>query len=110
MKQNGAKAIIQIHHGGVQSLLRLTPNGDVAGPSPITMKSYDETQPHDAREMTKTEILDTITAFGEATEQFKQDLTALRFMVQIIISFNNLYHLITIAEMMSGVQIDLNSH
>ena len=75
------------------------------------MKSYDETQPHDAREMTKTEILDTITAFGEATrEQFKQDLTALRFMVQIIISFNNLYHLITIAEMMSGVQIDLNSH
>lgn len=30
------------------------------------MKSYDETQPHDAREMTKTEILDTITAFGEA--------------------------------------------
>ena len=43
MKQNGAKAIIQIHHGGVQSLLRLTPNGDVVGPSPITMKSYDET-------------------------------------------------------------------
>ena len=69
MKQNGAKAIIQIHHGGVQSLLRLTPNGDVAGPSPITMKSYDETQPHDAREMTKTEILDTITAFGEATRR-----------------------------------------
>ena len=33
MKQNGAKAIIQIHHGGVQSLLRLTPNGDVLGPS-----------------------------------------------------------------------------
>ena len=111
MKQNGAKAIIQIHHGGVQSLLRLTPNGDVAGPSPITMKSYDETQPHDAREMTKTEILDTITAFGEATRRaIQQDLTALRFMVQIIISFNNLYHLITIAEMMSGVQIDLNSH
>ena len=74
------------------------------------MKSYDETQPHDAREMTKTEILDTITAFGKRhVEQFKQDLTALRFMVQIIISFNNLYHLITIAEMMSGVQIDLNS-
>ena len=49
MKQNGAKAIIQIHHGGVQSLLRLTPNGDVAGPSPITMKSYDETQPRCTR-------------------------------------------------------------
>ena len=80
------------------------------GPSPITMKSYDET-PHDAREMTKTEILDTITLSAKRhVEQFKQDLTALRFMVQIIISFNNLYHLITIAEMMSGVQIDLNSH
>ena len=75
------------------------------------MKSYDETRPHDAREMTKTEILDTITLSAKRhVEQFKQDLTALRFMVQIIISFNNLYHLITIAEMMSGVQIDLNSH
>ena len=33
------------------------------------MKSYDETRPHDAREMTKTEILDTITTFGEATRR-----------------------------------------
>ena len=69
-----------------------------------------EMKPHDAREMTKTEILDTIRLSAKRhVEQFKQDLTALRFMVQIIISFNNLYHLITIAEMMSGVQIDLNS-
>ena len=48
MKQNGAKAIIQIHHGGAITT-RLTPNGDVAGPSPITMKSYDETQPRCTR-------------------------------------------------------------
>ena len=66
---------------------------------------------HDAREMTKTEILTQLQLSAKRhVEQFKQDLTALRFMVQIIISFNNLYHLITIAEMMSGVQIDLNSH
>ena len=28
MKQNGAKAIIQIHHGGVQSLLHESSNDD----------------------------------------------------------------------------------
>ena len=40
-------------------------------------------RPHDAREMTKTEILDTIKLFGEAYMEAIQagDLTALRFMV-----------------------------
>ena len=69
MKQNGAKAVVQIHHGGAQSLPYLTPGGDVAGPSPITMQSFDESEPHDAREITQTEIAETITAFGEATKR-----------------------------------------
>ena len=29
MKKNGAKALVQIHHGGAQALANLTPNGDV---------------------------------------------------------------------------------
>ena len=29
MKKNGAKALVQIHHGGAQALPELTPNGDV---------------------------------------------------------------------------------
>ena len=41
MKKNGAKALVQIHHGGAQALANLTPNGDVVAPSPITLKAPD---------------------------------------------------------------------
>lgn len=69
MKEHGAKAILQIHHGGVQAIPRLTPGADSAGPSPITIQSFDETEPHDAREITESEIEETINAFGEATRR-----------------------------------------
>lgn len=69
MKENGAKAIVQIHHGGAQAIPRLTPNSDSAAPSPITMQSFDETEPHDSREITEDEIHETIKAFGEATRR-----------------------------------------
>lgn len=69
MKENGAKAIVQIHHGGAQALPKWTPNGDVAAPSPITMQSFDETEPHKAREMTNKEIEDAINKFGQATRR-----------------------------------------
>src|SRR5690625_233560 len=69
MKKNGAKAILQIHHGGVQAQPRLTPGRDSAGPSPITMQSFDETEPHHSREMTEEEIQETVKAFGEATRR-----------------------------------------
>ena len=69
MKKNGAKAVVQIHHGGAQSLPNLTPNGDVAAPSPISLKSFGEQEAHDAREITKEEIESTIKAFGEATRR-----------------------------------------
>lgn len=69
MKKNGAKAIVQIHHGGVQALPNLTPDGDVAGPSPISLKSFGQKEEHDAREMTSEEIEETIKAFGEATRR-----------------------------------------
>lgn len=69
MKENGAKAIVQIHHGGAQAIPRLTPNSDSIAPSPITMQSFDETEPHDSREITEGEIEDTIKAFGDATRR-----------------------------------------
>ena len=69
MKKNGAKAVVQIHHGGAQSLPNLTPDGDVAAPSPISLKSFGEQEEHHAREITEDEIETTIKAFGEATRR-----------------------------------------
>lgn len=69
MKKNGAKAIVQIHHGGAQALPNLTPQGDVVAPSPITLKSFGQQEPHEAREMTSDEIEQTIKDFGEATRR-----------------------------------------
>ncbi|GAB3058871.1 NADH-dependent flavin oxidoreductase [Salinicoccus sesuvii] len=69
MKENGAKAIMQIHHGGVQALPSQTATGESAGPSAITMQSFGEPEPHDARELTLDEIEETIKAFGEATRR-----------------------------------------
>ena len=69
MKKNGAKALVQIHHGGAQALDNLTPNGDVVAPSPITLKSFGQQHEHDAREITPKEIEQTIKDFGEATRR-----------------------------------------
>lgn len=56
MKKNGAKALVQIHHGGAQALANLTPNGDVVAPSPITLKSFGQQHEHDAREITPKKL------------------------------------------------------
>lgn len=69
MKKNGAKAIVQIHHGGAQALPELTPDGDVVAPSVISLKSFGQQEEHDAREMTAEEIEQTIRDFGEATRR-----------------------------------------
>lgn len=69
MKKNGAKALVQIHHGGAQALPNLTPGGDVVAPSPISLKSFGQKEEHDAREMTQEEIEQTIKDFGEATRR-----------------------------------------
>lgn len=69
MKKNGAKAIVQIHHGGAQALPELTPDGDVVAPSAISLKSFGQQEEHDAREMTADEIEQTIRDFGEATRR-----------------------------------------
>lgn len=69
MKKNGAKVIVQIHHGGAQALPELTPDGDVVAPSAISLKSFGQQEEHDAREMTAEEIEQTIRDFGEATRR-----------------------------------------
>ena len=69
MKKNGAKALVQIHHGGAQALPNLTPHGDVVAPSPVTLKSFGQTEEHAAREITPEEIEQTIKDFGEATRR-----------------------------------------
>ncbi|RIL72089.1 NADH-dependent flavin oxidoreductase [Staphylococcus devriesei] len=69
MKKNGAKALVQIHHGGAQALPNLTPNGDVVAPSPISLKSFGQQEEHQAREITSEEIEQTIKDFGEATRR-----------------------------------------
>ncbi|MUV38858.1 Fumarate reductase (quinol) [Lentibacillus sp. JNUCC-1] len=69
MKENGAKAVVQIHHGGAQALPYLTPNGDAAAPSPVTLRSFDEEAEHHAREISQDEIEETIKAFGAATRR-----------------------------------------
>lgn len=59
IKQGGAKAILQIHHGGYQSLPQF---GEVIAPSAI------DNDKHTARAMTTDEILAVIDGFGKATD------------------------------------------
>ncbi|PCF42008.1 NADH-dependent flavin oxidoreductase [Staphylococcus delphini] len=67
MKKGGAKAIVQIHHGGAKGLPEWVPNGDVKAPSPVSTVGFGHTEPHDAREMTAEEIDQMIKDFGKAT-------------------------------------------
>lgn len=64
IQKGGAKAVLQIHHGGRQSLKHLVPNGDVVSASEaITIeKNY-------ARALTLNEIEQVIKAYGEATRR-----------------------------------------
>ncbi|OOR93179.1 NADH-dependent flavin oxidoreductase [Moraxella caviae] len=60
IKQGGAKAILQIHHGGYQSLPDLV--GEVIAPSDV------DDGKHKARAMSVDEILAVIDGFGVATD------------------------------------------
>ncbi|QLK85743.1 NADH-dependent flavin oxidoreductase [Staphylococcus sp. 17KM0847] len=67
IKANGAKAVVQIHHGGVKALPHLVPNGEVKGPSAVETTGFGQKHPHAAREMTVDEIEQAIHDFGYAT-------------------------------------------
>lgn len=67
MKKNGAKALIQIHHGGAMSLPGLTPDGDVAAPSGVEVRGFGQKETHKARHLTVEEIEHSIESFARAT-------------------------------------------
>lgn len=58
IQSQGAKALLQLHHGGHQALRMLTGDCDVVAPSAT----------ENAREMSAEEVAETIAAFGRATE------------------------------------------
>lgn len=68
MKKNGAKALIQIHHGGAMSLPGLTPTGEVAAPSEVEVRGFGQKEPHVARALTVEEIEHSIESFAKATK------------------------------------------
>ncbi|WMM89333.1 NADH-dependent flavin oxidoreductase [Heyndrickxia coagulans] len=65
IQQNGAKAVVQIHHGGRECPAELVPGGDVV--------SASETDSSDgsvhARALTGEETAEIVKAFGEATRR-----------------------------------------
>ena len=64
IQQGGAKAVLQIHHGGRQSLQRLVPNADVVSASAVVTIEKSE-----ARPLTLEEVKQLIKAYGEATRR-----------------------------------------
>ncbi|HCN60451.1 MULTISPECIES: NADH-dependent flavin oxidoreductase [Mammaliicoccus] len=68
MKKNGAKALIQIHHGGAMSLPSLTPTGEAAAPSEVAVQGFGQKEKHTARELTVEEIEHSIESFANATK------------------------------------------
>lgn len=66
IKKDGAKAILQIYHGGRMSPPEEVPNGRVLSASNIPATYGNAPIPHP---MTEAEIEETIAAFGEATRR-----------------------------------------
>lgn len=65
IKKEGAKAVLQIHHGGRMNIPGLYPNQDIVGPSAIkAQRDYLETP----RELKTSEVYDIIDAFVNATK------------------------------------------
>ncbi len=66
IKSKGAKAILQIFHGGRSCPPNLVPDGEVVSASAIPGSAPETATP---RALTKEEITDIIEAFGEATRR-----------------------------------------
>lgn len=66
IKAEGAKAILQIFHGGRMCPPELVPNGDVVSASAVAAERNGAAEP---RELKEKEVLDIIDAFGEATRR-----------------------------------------
>ena len=67
IKEKGAKAILQLHHGGSESLPGYTHGERLVSPSGVTATVYERCGwEYHPREMTHEEILETIRDFGQA--------------------------------------------
>jgi 2,4-dienoyl-CoA reductase-like NADH-dependent reductase (Old Yellow Enzyme family) len=66
IKDQGAKAILQIFHGGRQVPPKLIPNGDVVSASSVPAEGMGKPVP---RELSNQEIESIIHAFGETTRR-----------------------------------------
>jgi 2,4-dienoyl-CoA reductase-like NADH-dependent reductase (Old Yellow Enzyme family) len=66
IKEQGAKAILQIFHGGRQVPPELIPNGDVVSASSIPVEGVGKPVP---RELSDQEIESIVRDFGEATRR-----------------------------------------
>jgi 2,4-dienoyl-CoA reductase-like NADH-dependent reductase (Old Yellow Enzyme family) len=66
IKEQGAKAILQIFHGGRQVPPELIPNGDVVSASSVPVEGMGKPVP---RELSNQEIVSIIRDFGEATRR-----------------------------------------
>lgn len=66
IQEQGAKAILQIFHAGRMALPNLIPDGQTVSASAVAPEREGAITP---REMTEEEIINTITAFGEATRR-----------------------------------------
>ena len=64
IQQGGAKAVLQIHHGGRQSYQHLVPNGDVVSASTAVTIEKKE-----ARALTLEETKEMVKAYAEATRR-----------------------------------------
>lgn len=73
IKDNGAKAVLQIYHGGRLCPPELVPNGDIvsasAVPAEFTSRGADLELAKTPRALENFEIEDIIRAFGEATHR-----------------------------------------
>ena len=69
IKEKRAKAILQLHHGGSESLIGYISEKQMVSPSGIVASLYeDSTDDYVPRALEHEEILSTIRDFGRATE------------------------------------------
>ncbi|MFS0864334.1 NADH-dependent flavin oxidoreductase [Fredinandcohnia sp. 179-A 10B2 NHS] len=68
IKEQGAKAVLQIFHGGRQCPPDLVPNGEIVSASAVPAERGD-VQGKEPRALTESEVEDIIKAFGETTRR-----------------------------------------
>lgn len=65
MKQHGNKAIVQLYHSGIQSVVSLEKYGKVFGPSHI----HFDHLPYEVTELTEEQIWEIVHMYGQATRR-----------------------------------------